>query len=80
MGAPAHEATGTAALRDPAKSKLALANAKEVLHAVWADNASVESGLRIERERDAFYCLTADDAREGLAAFAEKRTPRFTGR
>jgi enoyl-CoA hydratase len=63
-----------------AKSGLALANAKEVLHAVWADNASVESGLRVERERDAFYCLTADDAREGLVAFSEKRPPRFTGR
>jgi enoyl-CoA hydratase/carnithine racemase len=75
------QAEGLALARDiAAKSKLALANAKEVLHAVWADNASVESGLRIERERDAFYCLTADDAREGLAAFAEKRTPRFTGR
>jgi len=47
---------------------------------VWADNASVESGLRVERERDAFYCLTADDAREGLVAFSEKRPPRFTGR
>jgi enoyl-CoA hydratase len=74
-------AEGLALARDiAAKSTLALANAKEVLHAVWADNASVESGLRIERERDAFYCLTAEDAREGLAAFSEKRPPRFTGR
>jgi enoyl-CoA hydratase/carnithine racemase len=72
---------GLALARDiAAKSTLALANAKEVLHAVWADNASVDNGLRLERERDAFYCLTADDAREGLSAFAEKRPPRFTGR
>ncbi len=71
---------GLALARDmAAKSPLALSNAKEVLHAVWADNAGVESGLRFERERDAFYCLTSSDAPEGLAAFAEKRPPRFTG-
>ena len=75
------QAEGLALANDIAgKSSLALSNAKEVLHAVWADNASVDSGLRVERERDALYCLTADDAREGLAAFAEKRPPRFTGR
>ena len=63
-----------------AKSPLAIANAKEVLQAVWADNASVDAGLRFERERDAFYCLTSHDAPEGLAAFADKREPRFRGR
>ena len=62
------------------KSPLAVANAKEVLNAVWADNGGVEAGLRFERERDAFYCLTSSDATEGLAAFADKRRPRFTGR
>jgi enoyl-CoA hydratase/carnithine racemase len=63
-----------------AKSPLAIANAKEVMHSVWARAGSVEEGLQLERERNAFYCLTSTDAREGLAAFAEKRTPRFTGR
>jgi len=61
------------------KSPLAVANAKEVMHAIWAGNVPVEAGLRLERERNAFYCLTSHDAREGLEAFADKRRPRFTG-
>jgi len=62
------------------KSPLAIANAKEVMHAAWAGGMSVDAGLRLERERNAFYCLTSSDAREGLDAFSEKRPPRFTGR
>ena len=63
-----------------AKSPLAVANAKRVMHDLWADNGSVEAGLRHELEVDAYYCLTSHDAPEGLEAFAEKRTPRFEGR
>jgi enoyl-CoA hydratase/carnithine racemase len=63
-----------------AKSPLAVANAKHVMNELWADNGSVDAGLRYELERDVYYCLTSRDAPEGLAAFAEKRTPRFEGR
>jgi enoyl-CoA hydratase len=62
------------------KSPLALANAKAVLQGLWASNGDLPGALRFERERNAYYCLTSDDAPEGLAAFAEKRTPRFRGR
>jgi len=63
-----------------AKSPLAVANAKGVMHDLWADNGSVEAGLRYELERDVYYCLTSHDAPEGLVAFSEKRPPRFEGR
>jgi enoyl-CoA hydratase/carnithine racemase len=62
------------------KSPLAIANAKHVMNTLWADNGSVDAALRFELERDAFYCLTSHDAPEGLAAFSEKRKPRFRGR
>ncbi|HEX4245547.1 MAG TPA: enoyl-CoA hydratase/isomerase family protein [Acidimicrobiales bacterium] len=62
------------------KSPLAVANAKQVLHDVWSDNGSVAAGLDYELARNAYYCLTSFDAPEGLAAFAEKRRPRFRGR
>jgi enoyl-CoA hydratase len=62
------------------KSPLAVANAKEVLQGLWADNGDLTSGLRFERERNAYYCLTSEDAPEGLQAFREKREPRFHGR
>lgn len=62
------------------KSPLAVANAKELLNGLWAENGTVAEGLAVELERDVDYCLTSHDAPEGLAAFAEKRTPRFEGR
>ena len=75
------ESVGLELARDIAtKSPLGLANAKEVLQSVWSGNGPEAEGLRYERERNDEYCLTSDDAREGLQAFAEKRPPRFTGR
>lgn len=63
-----------------AKSPLAVANAKQVLHRIWAEGGTVDDGLAVELEADVEYCLTSHDAPEGLAAFAEKRAPRFEGR
>ena len=75
------EPTGLALAREIAtKSPLGLANAKDVLQTVWAENGPEGDGLRYERRRNDEYCLTSEDAREGLQAFAEKRPPRFTGR
>lgn len=62
------------------KSRLAVAHAKQVLNAAWWEGTAIAAGLRLEREVTARYCLTSDDAHEGLDAFANKRRPQFTGR
>ena len=62
-----------------ARSPLAVANAKFVMNTGWSEGTGVEAALRLERERDAYYCLTSEDAREGLRAFSEKRKPRYRG-
>lgn len=72
---------GVAFAREVAKkSPLAVANAKQVLNTALADGTGVHAAMRLEREVTARYCLTSEDAHEGLQAFAEKRKPKFTGR
>lgn len=63
-----------------ALSPLALANAKYALNQGWEQGTGVDGALALEAERTAFYCLTSADAQEGLAAFADKRAPRYVGR
>lgn len=43
-----------------------------------ADNTPAETGLAIENDLFA-YCFTTKDSAEGIAAFTEKRAPKFTG-
>ena len=74
------EAGKTFAAAVAKKSPLAVANAKQTLNAALWDGTGIAAGLRLERETTARYCLTSADAPEGLAAFAEKRKPAFTGR
>jgi enoyl-CoA hydratase/carnithine racemase len=62
------------------KSPLAVANAKEIMNAIWTENSGMTAGLQLERERNAYYCLLSHDAREGLQAFIDKRNPRYQGR
>jgi enoyl-CoA hydratase len=60
-----------------AKSPIALAAAKEAINRALAG----DHGDNLEREVDGFGELFAsEDAKEGLAAFAEKRDPVFRGR
>ena len=62
------------------KSPLAVANAKQTLNGVFWEGTSVPAGLRLEREVTSRYCITSEDAPEGLEAFFEKRTPQWSGR
>lgn len=60
-----------------AKPPLAVAQIKEIVNAGL--DASLDTGLRLERRGYQLMFGTAD-AREGLAAFMEKRPPAYTGR
>jgi enoyl-CoA hydratase/carnithine racemase len=63
-----------------AKSPLAVANAKSVMYSIWTEAMGTAAGLRLERDVNAYYCLTSQDAPEGLEAFSAKRPPNFVGR
>jgi enoyl-CoA hydratase len=59
------------------KSQPVVAMAKEAVNAAY--ESTLAEGLRLERRL--FYSTFAiDDRREGMAAFAEKRSPNFTNR
>ncbi|MEA5456299.1 enoyl-CoA hydratase/isomerase family protein [Sinomonas sp. JGH33] len=59
-----------------AKSPIVLAGAKQLIDESF--DQPLEAGLRAERI--AMYAhMQTQDMREGLAAFAEKRTPHYTG-
>jgi enoyl-CoA hydratase len=59
------------------KSPLALAHAKDAINRALQGDL----GGNLAHEADLFaLLLSTEDAREGLAAFAEKREPRFAGR
>jgi enoyl-CoA hydratase len=65
------------AARIAANGPLAVRNAKaSVISSGWIDE---EDARRIE-QRFVVEVVRSDDAKEGLAAFAAKREPRFTGR
>ncbi|MFZ5482301.1 MAG: enoyl-CoA hydratase-related protein [Myxococcota bacterium] len=60
----------------PGKAAQAVGLVKRAVHG--GADLSLEAGLALERELQ-MRLFSAPDAREGLAAFLEKRAPRFTG-
>ncbi|MDR3435403.1 enoyl-CoA hydratase-related protein [Telmatospirillum sp.] len=49
-------------------------------HKAFVRRAMLETPFTADEETLAYDCLATDDHREGMAAFAEKRAARFTGR
>jgi enoyl-CoA hydratase len=61
----------------PGKASLAVGRIKRAVQA--ASELPIDQGLALERELQA-ELFGSDDAREGLAAYCEKRTPAFKAR
>jgi enoyl-CoA hydratase/carnithine racemase len=70
------EATYLLASQLAAGPPMALRESKQALHA--AMGISIEEVLRREREGQ-LKCLRSSDAMEGIAAWTQKRAPKFTG-
>lgn len=60
-------------------SPLGVANMKRVLNQSWWFGTGMDAGSRLEQTEAARYCSQSSDALEGLAAFADKRRPAYTG-
>jgi enoyl-CoA hydratase len=75
--AATHEAARAMAARIAANSPLAVQGTKRVLE--YCQGKSVEDGLAFVATWNAAF-LQSDDLGEAVAAFFEKRPPRFTGR
>jgi enoyl-CoA hydratase len=60
-----------------ANPPIAVQSAKHLIR--LSQGTSVEQGLAWENDLYT-YCMTTEDSREGIAAFGEKRAPRFEGR
>jgi len=56
---------------------LGLARTKQAMHAGWVRSLEAQLDLERDYQRELGY---SDDYAEGVAAFIEKRTPRFEGR
>jgi enoyl-CoA hydratase/carnithine racemase len=62
------------------KSPAGVARMKYAMRSGYDEGTGFEAALRLERETASLYVLTLPDSAEGLAAFSEKRKPRFPGR
>jgi enoyl-CoA hydratase len=69
--------TRAMAERIAANPPVAVQAAKHLIR--LSQGSTVEQGLAWENDLYT-YCMTTADSREGIAAFAEKREPRFEGR
>jgi enoyl-CoA hydratase/carnithine racemase len=63
-----------------AGAPLSLSGNKQVIRALLAAEGGLEPGVAQELIALRKACFESEDFREGVAAFADKRTPRWTGR